>query len=362
MPPFRCCPDAHVAHNFANGAGTAPNVDVPDNCEAQANKTWDVIIAETWKQGPSDDISNAVDAVHGNYTCTELSAVQIPFKSDSWYKGSYAVGYTQGHDDATASGTYTGLGSGREAGEDGAAERKRREDATFSAEEGEEPSDDGERGAHLLAHTTNHTANGYGGYGGSSYGGNAYDNKIPITYYHGYYGKKYGPGYIKDPVHPGWVTGKETVCTLMCPAGEVSATGYGKAVCQVVNGVNKWIIKITNCVNADDMLAELKAPTEDNEGRQVVQAAEETAAVQSAPSDDVADDEKHHHGGGHDDAEDSKKKGKKDKKKKEGKDKEAKKKKKAEKKKKKEGKKDKKKKKKDKKKEKAAELLGLDGF
>merc|ERR1712193_280541 len=138
----------------------------------------------------------------------------------------------------------------------------------------------------------------------------------------------------KDPVHPGWVTGKETVCKLACPEGEVSATGYGKAVCQVVNGVDKWIIKITNCVNADDMLAELKAPTEDNEGRQVVEAAEETAAVQSAPSEDVADDEKHHHGGGHDDSADNKKKGKKDKKKKEGKgkDKEAKKKKKEEKK------------------------------
>jgi len=33
-----------------------------------------------------------------------------------------------------------------------------------------------------------------------------------------------------------------------------------QAKCQVVGGVSKWVSRITNCVNADDMLALLAAP------------------------------------------------------------------------------------------------------
>merc|ERR1712157_437655 len=84
------------------------------------------------------------------------------------------------------------------------------------------------------------------------------DIKLPYTHGHDYwYGHHH---HHHHPHHPDHVDGQEKRCTLSCPAGEVPASGKYTAVCQVVNGVHMWVERITNCVNADDMLAVLTAP------------------------------------------------------------------------------------------------------
>merc|ERR1712136_722116 len=65
------------------------------------------------------------------------------------------------------------------------------------------------------------------------------------------------------------VAGKQKTCTLTCPDGEVPANGLTEAICQRVRDgeadqVDKWTQRITKCVPADDLLANLSAPPASN--------------------------------------------------------------------------------------------------
>lgn len=67
----------------------------------------------------------------------------------------------------------------------------------------------------------------------------------------------YGPA----PSHPDCVVIKEKLCTLTCPDGEVPALGHDTSVChEYANGSQKWVKKLTHCVNSADIMAVLVDP------------------------------------------------------------------------------------------------------
>merc|ERR1712157_265631 len=174
----------------------------PESCDAMgSNKVFDVKIFESWKTSKGDKLKLNDKTKHGEYICTDMKDIKLPYTHghDYWY----------GHHHHHGHGHY---------------KRKRREGE-------EEDSDDEEESERGYGHSHGH-GHGHG---------------------HGH------PTHVHDH-HPDHVDGQEKRCTLSCPAGEVPASGKYTAVCQVVNGVHMWVERITNCVNADDMLAVLTAP------------------------------------------------------------------------------------------------------
>lgn len=208
MPPFRCCPDVHKLK--------LASTDSCDEIDTIANGDYTVMVKETWTTSAGDDGSSLSEVAHGTYACTAMTDIEIPFVSDSWYG------------------------------------RKRRD-----SDEDPIPDPEGERGWHLLEHT--HHAHDYDHHDhGHDHHHHGHDH-----HHHPHSHHTHEP----DPTHPPNVAGKQKTCTLTCPDGEVPANGKTEAICQRVRDgetdqVDKWTQRITKCVPADELLAELKAPTQ----------------------------------------------------------------------------------------------------
>merc|ERR1712227_1059300 len=207
MPPFRCCPDVHKRKLAAT-----------DNCDEIDTSTtpYSVMVKETWTTAAGATEENLAKVEHGTYSCTDMTDIEIPFVSDSWYG------------------------------------RKRRD----SDEEDPIPDPEGERGWHLLQHTEH--AHDYDHAHG--HGHDHHHHGHGHTHHHGHTHSYHT--HEPDPTHPPNVAGKQKTCTLTCPDGEVPANGLTEAICQRVrygeaDQVDKWTQRITKCVPADDLLANL---------------------------------------------------------------------------------------------------------
>lgn len=76
MPPFRCCPDVHKR-----------SLSATDNCDEIDTSTnpYSVMVKETWTTAAGDTEENLAQVEHGTYSCTDMTDIEIPFVSDSWY-------------------------------------------------------------------------------------------------------------------------------------------------------------------------------------------------------------------------------------------------------------------------------------
>ena len=217
MPPFRCCPDIHTLEGHDG------------DCES-VSTTFDALVAESWTTSADDtlDVTDLTNKVkHGEYSCTDLADVELPYHGDHWYnrKRRHAV------DD----------------GEGGEVPHDHNDDGSVTYED--------DRGKHKKHHKQNHDHDHHDHHGHSH--GHAHGHTHGNAHGHGHH------HHHTHPTHPSTISGQQRVCTLTCENGEVPANGWASSTCQVVSGVSKWVNRITHCVNADDILAVLSQPDED---------------------------------------------------------------------------------------------------